>query len=459
MKVKSKRSLFNRLLIALALVFLLPLVSVFIHQLGLVFGLVKLSVPVVGTGSMYPSLFWSSSEGGPENPSTTNLYPFRTEPLMYRYVPYMEIFHHRFQLRQFHRGDIVSFRNQQTAKILTVEHKDNQAGFIKRIIALPGDKLQLRDGFVYLNGQRLSEPYIYKPRSTYGGSFLPNCRELTVPQNKLFVMGDNRKISSDSRGELGLVDFKDVVFILPYSEQGVYHDFWRDPSHDADLAHQPTLDVGQFYQALNQLRQKNHLSKLTPNRLLEKSSHLRAKRLFSSNSISFSQSIKQTGYHNPLTGEFVIRGYYDTQELLANLTYSPAFKKQLLDNRYQDIGLAVVNDEINHCPGQIIVGHLGGYVPANYDANTLNSWGKLLQNLNQVIPSWEKARSYPEVDQVKLKRLLVILYQRRNLAQDIFTTMKAKRWLTLKQEALIKQDNRLAQEAEQLINELNGVKP
>ncbi len=458
MKSKSSSHLLTHFLFAFVIVFLVPFLFLSFRQFKLFLGLTKIPVPVVGTGSMYPSLFWAKSEGGPEDPQSSNLYPFRTEPLMYRYVPYLELFHHRFYLRQLNRGDIVSFHNQKTAQILANEQHDAQAGFIKRIIALPGDKILLKDGYVYLNGHQLVEPYIYKPRSTYGGSFLPDCQEITIPPHKLFVMGDNRKISLDSRSDLGLIDFKDVVFVLPYDEQELYHEFWRDPSHDADLANQPTLNVDQFYQLLNQLRHQSKLNPLKPNSSLEYSARLRANQTFKSHqSLSFSQAIQKAGYHNPLTGEFIIRGYYDAQELISSLSYSPSFKKQLLDARYQDIGVAVVNDEINHCPTQVIVGHLGGYVPANYDQTTLQSWSQLLKNLNEIIPSWEKARDYSEVDQAKLDRLLQILYQRRQLAQDIVQTMQAKRWLTPQQETAINQDQQLAQEAEQLIKELNGV--
>ncbi len=442
----------------LFLLLLSPFLFLGFHQLKLILGFSRLPVPVVGTGSMYPSLFWSKDEGGPENPSSTNLYPFRTEPLMYRYVPYLKIFHLKFNLRHLGHGDIISFRNSKTAQILSSEHQDAQAGFIKRIIALPGDKIQLRDGYVFLNGRRLAEPYIYKPRSTYGGSFLADCHQLTIPPHKLFVMGDNRKISLDSRSQLGLIDFKDVVFVLPYQDQTLYHEFWRDTSHDADLANQPTLDIDRFYRQLNQLRLKAKLQPLKSNRLLERSALLRASQSFKSKPISFQTAIQQSGYHNPLTGEFILRGFYDSQELISNLTYSPAFKKQLLDSRYQDIGLAVVNGEVNHCPAQVIVGHLGGYVPAEYSQATMDSWSQLLNNLNQVIPSWEKAKTYPEVDQIKLQRLLTILYQRRRFAQDILTTMKAKRWLTSEQKRYLQQDPQLAKEAEQLIQDLNGGK-
>ncbi|MGI5997238.1 MAG: signal peptidase I [Lutispora sp.] len=93
------------------------------------------------------------------------------------------------------RGDIVVLSDN-------LEHKD----LIKRVIGLPGEKIDIRDGFVYINGELLEEKYISVPTYEYGfeGS--------KVPEDKYFVLGDNRPESRDSRsGSLGFVERENIM--------------------------------------------------------------------------------------------------------------------------------------------------------------------------------------------------------------------------------------------------------
>jgi signal peptidase I len=83
-----------------------------------------------------------------------------------------------------HRGDIVVFDPPIPAA----------SPYIKRVIALPGETIEIHDGAVYIDGELLREDYLH-------GSGTP-CRAhcaLTVPDDAVFVMGDNRANSSDSR--------------------------------------------------------------------------------------------------------------------------------------------------------------------------------------------------------------------------------------------------------------------
>lgn len=99
----------------------------------------------------------------------------------------------------------------------------NEIDYIKRVIGLPGDEIDIISGSVYVNGIKQKETYA--KGSTAEKSFKLPC---TVPENKVFVMGDNRENSNDSR-QFGFVNIdkikgKAVLRIRPLKEFGSIYD-------------------------------------------------------------------------------------------------------------------------------------------------------------------------------------------------------------------------------------------
>jgi signal peptidase I len=107
------------------------------------------------------------------------------------------------------RGDIVVFKppfgadeNQcgvpkpRGAACPQPTKKRSETNFIKRVVAVPGDRLSVKEGRVYINGKRQDEPFI-RPSATCGICNLPT--EITIPPDHFFMMGDNRGESADSR--------------------------------------------------------------------------------------------------------------------------------------------------------------------------------------------------------------------------------------------------------------------
>jgi signal peptidase I len=116
------------------------------------------------------------------------------------------------------RGDIVVFENPHPtvatergvlggffhwlSQGLGFAQPENE-DFIKRVIGLPGDVVEGKGGSVYVNGEKLDEPYLTQKTQAFDPK--------TVPAGKLFVMGDNRGNSLDSRFSLGFVPIDKVI--------------------------------------------------------------------------------------------------------------------------------------------------------------------------------------------------------------------------------------------------------
>jgi len=88
--------------------------------------------------------------------------------------------------------------------------KNPDIEYIKRIIALPGDKIKIQDSNVYINDQLITENYISSKTNLWEGGFSKDGEEVVVPDGEIFVMGDNRPRSSDSR-EFGPVPISSII--------------------------------------------------------------------------------------------------------------------------------------------------------------------------------------------------------------------------------------------------------
>ena len=99
-----------------------------------------------------------------------------------------------------HYGDVVVFKSPE----------DKDVDFIKRIIGIPGDRVMIQDSEVFVNGKKLTEDYIQHPTQPLDGGFMKDGDEVLVPEGHLFVMGDNRPRSSDSRA-FGPIPMNDII--------------------------------------------------------------------------------------------------------------------------------------------------------------------------------------------------------------------------------------------------------
>ena len=117
-----------------------------------------------------------------------------------------------YRIESIQRGDVVVFHYP----------RDPEKSYIKRVIALPGDRLWIDHGLVWVNGEPLQESYV--PEKFRDNRSLA---AIIVPDDTFFMMGDHRSISSDSREfgpvERSLIYGKAVFVYWPAKDAGVVH--------------------------------------------------------------------------------------------------------------------------------------------------------------------------------------------------------------------------------------------
>ena len=120
-----------------------------------------------------------------------------------------------YRFREPARGEIIVLKNpwrpDQSGMAAVVEavrelvdFSGSMRPYIKRVVAVAGDRVQIRNGILHLNGKPVDEPYVNEMVwSDYG--------PLTVPQGHVFVLGDNRNNSDDSRGSVGFLRVDRII--------------------------------------------------------------------------------------------------------------------------------------------------------------------------------------------------------------------------------------------------------
>jgi signal peptidase I len=128
-------------------------------------------------------------------------------------IPFWEDYLVEFQKPA--RGDVIVF----------IFPEDRSKDFIKRVVAVGGDTVEIRQKKVHINGKPVDDPHAYFKDGDFTGEIQPgqnNFGPRTVPEDHLFVMGDNRDSSHDSRfwGFVPLDDVRGEAFLIYWSWDG-----------------------------------------------------------------------------------------------------------------------------------------------------------------------------------------------------------------------------------------------
>jgi len=118
-----------------------------------------------------------------------------------------------FQNGDYILVDLISYKFSQPKRgdvIVFIAPPSPKHEFIKRVIGIPGDTLAISQNKVFLNGALEPDSFLPSNFITADGNFLPEGKEIQVPQEQYFVLGDNRSESSDSR-VWGFVPKKNIV--------------------------------------------------------------------------------------------------------------------------------------------------------------------------------------------------------------------------------------------------------
>jgi len=167
-----------------------------------IFNLTFISVLILFAVFIFISVFFLQSYMIPSNSMVPTLMPgdkIVVNKIIYGpRIPFLSV--HLPGLKKPLRGEVIVF----------ISPADRTKAYIKRLIALSGERLSIKDGNVYINGKIMVDPRIARNYYYNQGDYAKTSKEMIVPEGKYFFMGDNSISSLDSRF-WGFVDKKDIV--------------------------------------------------------------------------------------------------------------------------------------------------------------------------------------------------------------------------------------------------------
>lgn len=231
---------------------------------------------------------------------------------------------------------------------------------------------------------------------------------------------------------------------------------------------EPNILPDEVFELTNNERIKNGLKPLKRNPKLDEAALERAKVIIefdewaheaTRSGVPYTEAIKRANYWNINYGENLANGQFTSEEVVRGWMSSEAHKANILNSKFQEVGIATYSGQLNGVSTVVTVQLFGGYQPPNYTKDYLNGWESSLASLISVKPSWENIKNFPttyEENKQDADRMIEIINIRINRMQKIVARIKANQWFTAEENRWIYEDEKLYNEQEAIAKRLNS---
>lgn len=230
----------------------------------------------------------------------------------------------------------------------------------------------------------------------------------------------------------------------------------------------PKILPDEVFELTNEERVKNGLKALKRNSKLDETALERAKVIIEYNEWAheatksgtpYTEAIKKANYWNINYGENLANGQYTSAEVVNGWMNSEAHKANILDTKFQEIGIATYSGQLNGFNTVVTVQIFGGYQPPSYTQDYLKSWEDSLNSLISVKPSWENIKNFSstyEANKQDADRLIEIMNMRIYRMEKIVARIRANQWFTAEENRWTYEDKKLYDEQEAIATRLNS---
>lgn len=341
------------------------------------------------------------------------------------------------------RKDIVSFQNPQT----------EQLHFLKRVIGLPGEKIFLQNGRVFLNDEAISEPYVYEQKGTYGNTFALDCESVTVPKDSYWVMGDNRTVSWDSRA-IGFVHKDEIDGVVKSKES---------PQTDAEDFNQEEaqVDIDSLVDELNKRRmdfgsislvETEFLSNVSKDRVQSISVSLES---WKKGKNVLDRELQLANYRYNLAHEYVAFGNFNAEDLISQIWENQEEKEQFLSRKYTEIGVSSSLVAKGDCQIPLTVIILSWPAVPSYEQKDIDFWLNENKKLEKILEQLQNGIGRLDVDQKELRDDINLFATLSQMTQNLVLKMEKREWLSEIDQIEMKTYGDKIKQAEEILKKYN----